>query len=131
MIVDFVDAQQATDRSRPVPMDLSALALRPDALEDGRSKGSGKKGGKRPGKTVGKGYKGGFDNPVKCKGKKGKRPDGGKNSGFQGFCCTCGKWGHTMKECRGKGAGKAYVLEAHGTDEADECDEPCSWNTKS
>ena len=35
-----------------------------------------------------------------------------------------------MKECRSKGAGKAYVLEAHGTDEADEGDEPWSWDTE-
>lgn len=55
---------------------------------------------KRGGKGKGKGKKG---KKGKGKGKKGKKPN--KGAGFQGFCFTCGSWGHSSQYCRNAGGG--------------------------
>eukprot|EP00971_Amphidinium_carterae_P185516 3683512-Amphidinium_carterae.1 len=90
-VLDFLDAQrlyQGPNAHKPPRKDPDAMDI-DGAFADWKGKG------KHDGKSKGKQSKG--DKNQKGKGTAGKDPS--KEKPFQGYCGTCGKWGHKSSAC--------------------------------
>ena len=105
--MNYLEAED--DGHGPVPMEVGAMKSKKG---DRGKKGCGKgKFGNSLGKydksnehsknnDYGKGSEKGKERGKKCKGKgQGKDEKPAPNSSFQGYCRSCGKWGHKASEC--------------------------------
>ena len=105
--MNYLEAED--DGHGPVPMEVGAMkGKKGDKGKKGYGKGKyGKSFGKydksneySKNNEYGKGYEKGKERGKKGKGKgQGKDEKPAPNSSFQGYCRSCGKWGHKASEC--------------------------------
>ena len=104
VVEDYVEAhikEDERDDGGTKPMDIDVLEKRLHALEKGKG-GKGKAKGKgKPTKGKGKGKKGDGKGKFKGKGKSagGGVANNGGNGAIEGYCGSCGKWGHAQRDC--------------------------------